>query len=286
LEILKTNIKMTEELNLSELFANFVNFISRNSKLLLIIVAVGIAGVIGYQKFKAPYYETKAICMSGIAKYERQEQIEDLSQRTAIDLINHLQINIENKDYSSLSTLLGIDEKVAATIKKIEAEQLYQQDMNEKFYALNKFEIFLIVFDNDKIPEIQNSLIYYFEHNQYVLSRYNLYKQSCSDLLEDIAEEMLELSKIRSENISSKFALSSNNTLTGKNKELSNEIIALAHIREDIIAAATNKPISFVSSFAKVDQKEDDILVWTVLGAVLSFIFGLFVALIREVKIK
>ena len=97
---------------------------------------------------------------------------------------------------------------------------------------------------------------------------------------------MLELNKIRSENISSKFALSSNNTLTGKNKELSNEIIALAHIREDIIAAATNKPISFVSSFAKVDQKEDDILVWTVLGAVLSFIFGLFVALIREVKIK
>ena len=40
--------------------------------------------------------------MSGIAEYERQEQIEDLSQRTAIDLINHLQINIENKEYAAL----------------------------------------------------------------------------------------------------------------------------------------------------------------------------------------
>jgi len=287
LEILKTNIKMTEELNLSELFANFVKFISRNSKLLLIIVAIGVVGVIGYQKFKTSYYETKAICMSGISEYERQEQIEDLSQRTAIDLINHLQINIENEEYNALATLLGVDEEVAATIKKIEAEQLYQQDMNEKFYALNKFEISLTLFDNDKISAIQNSLIYYFENNQYVISHYNLYKQSCSNLLEDIAEEMLELSKIRSENISSKFALSSNNTLTGKNKNLSNEIIALAHIREDIkTKQALLKPLVFVQNFAKVNQKEDDILVWTVLGAALSFIFGLFIALIREVKIK
>jgi uncharacterized protein involved in exopolysaccharide biosynthesis len=42
----------------------------------------------------------------------------------------------------------------------------------------------------------------------------------------------------------------------------------------------------FVQNFAKVNQKEDDVLVWTALGAVLSFIFGLFIALIREVKKK
>jgi predicted negative regulator of RcsB-dependent stress response len=144
---------MTDELNLSELFANFVKFISRNSKLLLIIIAIGVVGVIGYQTFKTPYYETKAICMSGISEYERQDQIEDLSQRTAIDLINHLQINIENGDYSALTTLLGVDSNIAATIKKIEAEQLSQEDMNEKFYALNKFEISLTVRDNLKIND-------------------------------------------------------------------------------------------------------------------------------------
>ena len=154
---------MTEELNLSELFANFVKFISRNIKLLSIIVFIGVIGVIGYQKFKKPYYETKAICMSGIAEYERQEQIEDLSQRTAIDLINHLQINIENEEYGALATLLGVDEKVSATIKKIEAEQLYQQDMDEKFYALNKFEISLTTFDNMLIDQLQQGLIIIFQ---------------------------------------------------------------------------------------------------------------------------
>ena len=91
---------MTEELNLGELFSNFVKFISRNSKLLLIIVAVGVVGVISYQKLKTPYYETKAICKSAISEYERVEYEEDWLQRTAIDIINHLEINIENRDYN------------------------------------------------------------------------------------------------------------------------------------------------------------------------------------------
>ena len=51
---------------------------------------------------------------------------------------------------AALATLLGVDVKIASTIKKIEAEQLYQEDMNEKFYALNKFEISLTVRDNIK----------------------------------------------------------------------------------------------------------------------------------------
>ena len=277
---------MTEELNLSELFANFVKFISRNSKLLLIIVTVGVVGVIGYQKFKTPYYETKAICMSGIAEYERQEQIEDLSQRTAIDLINHLQINIGNKDYSALATLFGVDEGVATTIKKIEAEQLYQQDMDEKFYALNKFEITLILFDNTRLTEVQNGLTAYFENNKFIRSYYEEYKESCDNLIKDINLEINALNSFREQN-NTKLALAAVNTLSGKNKSLSNEIIALAHVREDIITNRNLlKPLIFVQNFAKVNQKEDDILVWTVLGAVLSFIFGLFIALIREVKIK
>ena len=123
---------MNEELNLNELFTNLVKFISRNSRLLLVFMGVGLVSVIGYQKFKTPYYETKAICMSGISEYERQEQIEDLSQRTAIDLINHLQINIENEDYLALSISLGLDIEIASVLRNIEAIQLYQQDMNEK----------------------------------------------------------------------------------------------------------------------------------------------------------
>ena len=279
---------MTEELNLSELFSNFVNFISRNNKLLFIIVAIVVVGVIGYQKLKTPYYETKAICMSGISEYERQEQIEDLSQRSAIDLINHLQINIENGDYFALTTLLGVDANIAATIKKIEAEQLTQADMNEKFYALNKFEISLTVRDNSKINDIQNGLIYYFTNNEFIKNYYQRFLQSSDNIIEDIQDEMLLLANIRKEGAKKNLDISSVNVISDvEGNSVFSQTVALSQLREEIkTKQALLKPLVFVRNFAKVNQKEDDILVWALLGAVLSFVFGLFVAIIREVKIK
>ena len=279
---------MTEELNLSELFSNFVKFISRNSKLLLVFMGVGIISVVGYQKFKSPYYETKAICMSGISEYERQVQVEDLSQRTAIDLINHLQINIENGDYSALTTLLGVDANIAATIKNIEAEQLSQEDMNEKFYALNKFEISLTVRDNLKINDIQSGLIYYFKNNEFVKNYYERYLQSCDNIIEVIQDEMLLLANIRKEGAKNNLDISSVNVISDvEGNSVFSQTVALSQLREEIkTKQALLKPLVFVRNFANVNQKEDDILIWALLGAVLSFVFGLFVALIREVKIK
>ena len=277
---------MTEELNLSELFSNFVKFISRNRKLLLVFMGVGIISVVGYQKFKSPYYETKAICMSGISEYERQVQVEDLSQRTAIDLINHLQINIENGDYSALTTLLGVDANIAATIKKIEAEQLSQEDMNEKFYALNKFEISLTVRDNLKINDIQSGLIYYFKNNEFVKNYYESYLQSCDNIIEVIQDEMLLLANIRKEGAKNNLDISSVNVISDvEGSSVFSQTVALSQLREEIkTKQALLKPLVFVRNFANVNQKEDDILLSGILGALLSFIFGLFVALIKEVK--
>jgi len=276
---------MTEELNLNELFSNLVKFILRNSRLLVMFMVIGIISVMGYQKFKTPYYETKAICMSGISEYERQELVEDLSQRTAIDLINHLQINVDNEDYSALALSLGLDVEIASTIKKIEAEQLYQQDMNEKFYALNKFEILLVTYNNHVNKNIESGLQYYFENNQYISHYYKSYRESCSTLVNDINDEIKFINQIRAETKMNSLVLGSTNTISGDDRRLSNEIIALSHMREEI---KTNsellKPLSFVKNFAIVNHKEDDILILGILGAILSFILGLFVALVKEVK--
>lgn len=276
---------MTDELNLSELFSNLVKFISRNIKLLSIFMFVGLISVIGYQKLKTPFYFTKAICMSGISEYERQEQVEDLSQRTAIDLINHLQINIENRDYSSLAYSLGIDIKFASSIKEIAAEQLYQQDMNEKYVALNKFEISLTTYDNGQNDMIKSGLLYYFENNKYVSNYYKSYIKSSKSLINEINDEIKALNQIRFEANMNSFTLGSQNTISGTNRRLGNEIIALSLMREEI---KTNSelliPLTFVQNFANVSQKENDILTLGILAIVLSFVFGLFVALVKEVK--
>ena len=278
---------MTEELNLGELFANFVKFISRNSKLLLIIVAVGVVGVISYQKLKTPYYETKAICKSGISEYERVDYEEDWLQRTAIDIINHLEINVENRDYNELSLLLGIDLSVAEQIKKIEAEQLYQKDMNEEFFSLNKFEVMLKVYDNKAIEEIQDGLSYYFNTNPYVRELYKEFIVSKQQVIEDINSEMKLLEEIRKNGITDQHNVNSSlKVVNGYEKtKIDNQTTELSEYREKLrTQIATSKPLSFVRGFAKVNKREDDIFIWGLLGGVISFLIGLLVVLTKEVN--
>ena len=277
---------MTEELNLKELFSKFVKFFIRNKRVLLSFVIFGVLAVVLYQSFKTPYYETKAICMSGISDYERQDQIEGLSQRTAIDLINHLQINIENEDISQIAKTLGIEENVASTIKKIEAEQLYQQDMDEKFYALNKFEVLLVVYDNLMINQIQRGLTYYFESNKFVKSHYEKYLESNLSILNNIEEEMSLLSSTRVEGAKNNLDISSVSVISGdEGNKITNQIISLSLLREEIkVKYELLTPLVYVQQFANVHKKEDDILLWSFLVGIISLFIGMLYSLIKEVR--
>jgi hypothetical protein len=277
---------MTEEINLKQTFTDFVNFISRNKNILFGFIFFGVISVIIYQNIKPSYFETQAICMSGIAEYERIEQLEELSQRTAVDLINHLQINISNKDYSEISSLLNLTLDESKSIKSIEAEQLYQQDMNEKFYALNKFEVRLSVFDNNAIESVQSGLINYFNNNGFIKDYHNQYLESNESLIDDIKSEMIVLSTMRMNASSNSLDLSSVNIISGKDdKTISNQIISLAQLKEEI---RTNQllltPLVFVTDFAKTNKTERDLLIWSILVGFISLLFGLLFSFVRELK--
>ena len=277
---------MTEELNIRQIFSDFIRFNLRNQKTILLFVFTGIISVILFQNLKPAYYETHAICMSGISEYERIEQLEELSQRAAVDLINYLQINIANKDFSELSTLLGLPKDITEKVKYIEAEQLYQQDMNEKFYALNKFEVRLTVFDNTIIDDVQEGLINYFDQNDFIKDYHRMYINSNNRLIEEINKEIGILSQMRIEGAKNNLDLSSVNIISGKDdKTLSNQIISLAQLKEEI---NTNnlllKPLFFVQDFAKTNKTERDILLWGFVCGFISFLLGLLVSFIRELK--
>lgn len=278
---------MNDELNLKDLFTRLILFISRNFKLILGIIFIGVISVILYQKFKTPYYETKAICMSGISEYERVEYEEDWLQRTAIDLVNHLEINVENRDYQALSRSLGIDIKTASNIKKIEAEQLYQKDMHEEFFTLNKFNILLKVYDKNIIADVQEGLIYYFNNNNYVNELYQRFKKSKQRVIEDVNNEMKLLKEIRLKGIVDNTNFSSSlKVVNGYEKStINNQITILSEYREKIrTQKEILKPLSFVQEFARVSKKEDDILIWSLIGGVISFLLAMFISRVREIK--
>ena len=277
---------MNEEINIRQIFSEFVHFNKRNKNLIFVFILLGIISVILFQNLKPAYYETKAICMSGISEYERLEQLEELSQRTAVDLINYLQINVSNKDYGQLSELLEISKEMAEKIKSIEAEQLYQQDMNEKYYALNKFEISLSVFDNTIIDDVQKGLINYFNTNDFIKQYHKMYIDGNNRLIDEIDKEINLLSEMRLIGSKNGLDLSSVNIISGKEeKTISNQIISLAQLKEDI---STNisllKPLFFVQDFAKTNKTERDILLWSILGGFVSYLFSLIIAFVRELS--
>jgi len=277
---------MKEELNIRQIIKDFIHFNIRNKSLIIVFILFGIVSVILFQNLKPSYYETKAICMSGISEYERLEQLEELSQRTAVDLINHLQINVANKDFNQLSDLLNIKKEFTEKIKNIEAEQLYQQDMNEKYYALNKFEVRLTVFDNTVIDDIQKGMVYYFNNNTFINDYHRMYMASNLNLINEIDAEMDNLSTMRIEGAKNNLDLSSVNIISGKDdKTLSNQIISLAQLKEK---TKTNnlllQPLSFVQDFAKTNKTERDLLLWSILGAFLSYLFSLVFSYIKELK--
>ena len=74
--------------------------------------------------------------------------------------------------------------------------------------------------------------------------------------------------------------------ISGKEeKTISNQIISLAQLKEEI---NTNqlllKPLFFVQDFAKTNKTERDILLWSFVGGFLSFLLGLLVSFIRELR--
>ena len=277
---------MNEEINVRQIFSEFVLFNKRNKSLIFVFILFGIISVILFQNLKPAYYETKAICMSGISEYERLEQLEELSQRTAVDLINYLQINIANKDYGQLSELLSIDKDMTEKIKHIEAEQLYQQDMNEKYYALNKFEISLSVFDNTIIDDVQKGLINYFNNNSFIKQYHKMYIDGNKRLINEIDKEINVLSEMRIQGAKNSLDLSSVNIISGKeDKTISNQIISLVQLKED---ATTNisllKPLFFVQDFAKTNKTERDIMLWSLLGGFISYLLSLIISFIKELN--
>ena len=157
---------MNKEVSIEQILSDVVMFFDRNKKFILSITFIAIVSVFLFQKLKPSYYETSAIVTSGISAYERIPEQEDiLNQRTAVNLINNLQLDIKKEDYQSIAIKLNISSEIAKMVKFIEAEQLLRQDKDEKFHNTPKFQINLLIRNSDNIIDIQNGLSFYFNSN-------------------------------------------------------------------------------------------------------------------------
>jgi len=279
---------MKEELSLREIINEVIIFFINFKTLIIVITFVGTLGVIVFQKIRPAYYIITSIATSGISAFERiEDEKEVLNQRTAINLINTLDLDVQKEDFIVLGEKLNISMEKAASIKSINATQIFRKDQDGKDFNTPKFEILLTVKDNGIIKNIEEGLLHYFNSNQYIHSYYDYFKLTNDNEIIAIDSEIESLQKFRSDKGSnidmSSFNLYSKKGLT----EVQNQIIELNQLKS---INATNqmllKPLSFVQGFTISQTPERGVLLLGSLAFVISFIVAIIVAVFVNVKQK
>lgn len=278
---------MDKELSLEKLFSDIILFFIRNKYLITSITIAGILSVILFQKLKPAFFKTNAIATSGIAAYERFEDDDILNQRTAINMINNLQLDVRKEDYDALSKKLNISLEESSGIKYIEAEQIFREDKDEKKHNTPKFQIDLLVRDNTLIPIVQDGLISYFNNNDYIKTYQRIYNETNNDIINSINEEIKELRSLRNTQ-NSTIDFSTHTILSSRDEmDIQNQIVDLKHKKSIII---TNnemlKPITFVEDFSLTTIEEREVIVWGSAIGFLSFILSIIISIILELKQK
>ena len=276
---------MNKELSLEKLFSDIILFFIRNKFLIISITIFGIVSVILFQKLKPAYFSTTAIATSGIAAYERFEDDDILNQRTAINMINNLQLDVRKEDYTALSSKLNISKEQASMIKFIEAEQIFREDQDEKKHNTPKFSIHLLVRNNSSISIIQEGLLTYFNTNKYISDYKMIFNTTNSQIISSIDKEIDELRALRYKE-NSNIDLSTNTILSSRNQmDIQNQIVDLTH-KKSVIISNDNMflPLTFVDDFSSSTIEEREVVVWGTAIGFLSFIISIIIAIVREVK--
>ena len=279
---------MKEELSVRDIINEVILFFINFRILIISVTLIGTLSVIIFQKARPAYYSTVAIATSGLSVFERIEYGKEvLNQRTAIGIINSIQLDLEKEDYYVLAQKLNISEEVASKIKKINAEQIFREDENNKKHNTPKFEIQLSVKDNSIIELIEKGLINYFTTNKYVANYYNQYRITNDQEINSIEDEIESLKDLRKSS-GAKIDMSSTSVLSKKGiSEVQNQIIELIQMKS---LNTTNqellKPLSFVEGFSISQVPERAVLMLGSIAAGISFLLGIIIAVFKNVYIK
>ena len=278
---------MKEELSLREVINVVILFFIEFKILIVSLTILGVLSVVVFQKSKPAYYSANAIATSGISIFERIEGVKSMNQRTAINLINNLQLDIDKKDFSSLASKLNIDKDEASLIKSIKAEQIFFIAADKKKYETPKFKINLSVKDNSIFMLVQSGLLDYFNNNEYISSHFTNFQQTNNHEISTIENEIYSLQSLRL-NQNSKIDMSTFNLYTVEGIDMvQNQIVDLTKMRSvSVTVQSLLKPLSFVQEFSISQIPERAVLIFASLAALISFLLAIVVAVFISVSKK
>ena len=278
-------------MDIFNLLKSILNFYQRQCKFILIFFLLG--GILGfvYDVVKAPYYESSATVTSGLSYFEgiidpNELDYPIIDQKIAINMVNALAEIVDKNEYEILAKKLNIDLEVAQSIKFIEAEQLYELDLENRRQKLSQFLITARITDNNSIRIFSDALLSFFNRNGYSNKNYQLFQEQSPKFLNYIDDEIVDLKAYRNSMLGkSEVELSSISIANDKSEVLQNQIIQLYEKRQSIERnIELLKPLSYVSNFPVYKKPKDR--TWFRIGVLsgVFFLMGIVIAMFRDVN--
>lgn len=266
-------------------------FYQRQWKFISFFLIVGFLLGFSYDYLKAPYYESSAIATSGLSYFEgiidpSELEFPIIDQKIAVDIINSLGEIIDSEEYELFANAIGVSLEVSKSVLLLEAEQLYDLDLENRRQKQSQFQITIRVSDNQSIRSLQDGLVTYFNNNLYSNKNYNLFLRQTPALISYLEKEINDLKEYKTQLKNKSSVEMSTVSIANDDSELiQNELVYLFDRKQKLERELElYKPISFVSNFPVYNKSENRLLIRLSLFVFIFFFGGMFFGLIREIK--
>ena len=264
-------------------------FVDNQWRFILSFFLLGLVLGYLYDSLKEPYYETSAIASSGISFFEGVVDHEELwvpiiDQKVAIDIINSLGEIVSKRETALVALKLGISEQLAKDLVFLEAEQLYDLDLENRRQKLSHFKITIRVLNNLSIEAIQKGLHHFFNNNHYALKSFNLFKGQMPAMISQIDSEIGALKSLR-KGANNQKETSSISIANNRSEVFQNQIIQLFEYKQTMERnMMLFEPISFLSEFPVYSSPNKKTSLRIFLAGFLFLIIGFVLAFFKELK--
>jgi len=205
-----------DEIDLLQLFLNFVLLIKKNFLLFLLFFMTGMLLGYVYSFVGTKVYESKMLVTSDI--------LTELYVDEEGESLNHL---LRENNTEILSASLGLSETEIGQVQSIDIEGRREKVTSPLIIPTFLLSISAKVTDQEILPKLQKGIISFLENNPYVTTRVDIKRKTNLELIRKIDLEIQSLEAFRKEIYEGKFLEKSEGDLMFDPTQVNSKIILL-----------------------------------------------------------
>lgn len=174
-----------DEIDLKDLLKKIINVLSRGTKTIILSILLGAVLGLTYFFNSGISYKSSIVLSSEVLVLANVQAL--------LGSFNPL---LEEGNLPLLSERLGIKEEMAAKIKNIEVNSIFEKESDNKG-TVNYFEVTVTVADNDILPLLQEGIVRYLQNNEFVQKRVTLKEEGLKTLIARIDKEIAQIDSMK-----------------------------------------------------------------------------------------